>query len=256
MALTHRDPQSSCARTPRPLAGSTSTKCGGWISARIVRFPFSLYSIRQTRAAFILATARRSTSGPAFCPMIITTTIARRHPHRQECQIGACSIILPGVTVGDNCVVAPASVVMKDVPPNSLVAGNPARIIQKGIRTGRWGIILRDPVEKTRGRRYGRRAVAEAGAPQSAPTSMMNDRSDRTRRRRHGRLARHRARDGEALLRGRKQCRSERSQGYRRGRRGVRQTRSGSSGANVGRIWLGRRERYGGAIGQHVHVAV
>ncbi len=65
----------------------------------------------------------------------------------RQCQIGAYSIILPGVTVGDNCVVAVASVVMKDVPPNSLVAGNPARIIEKGIRTGRWGIILRDPVE-------------------------------------------------------------------------------------------------------------
>ena len=65
----------------------------------------------------------------------------------RQCQIGAYSIIMPGVTVGDNCVVAVASVVMKDVPPNSLVAGNPARIIEKGIRTGRWGIIIRDPVE-------------------------------------------------------------------------------------------------------------
>ncbi len=35
----------------------------------------------------------------------------------KECQIGAHSIIMPGVRVGDNCVVAVASVVMKDVPP-------------------------------------------------------------------------------------------------------------------------------------------
>jgi len=47
------------------------------------------------------------------------------------------------VRVGDNCVVAAASVVMKDVPSNSLVAGNPARIMEKGIRTGRLGIIDR-----------------------------------------------------------------------------------------------------------------
>ena len=61
----------------------------------------------------------------------------------KECQIGAHSIIMPGVRVGDNCVVAVASVVMKDVPPNCLVLGNPARVIEKGIQTGRWGIINR-----------------------------------------------------------------------------------------------------------------
>ena len=61
----------------------------------------------------------------------------------KECQIGAHSIIMPGVRVGDNCVVAVASVVMKDVPPNSLVSGNPARVIEKGVQTGRWGIINR-----------------------------------------------------------------------------------------------------------------
>jgi acetyltransferase-like isoleucine patch superfamily enzyme len=61
----------------------------------------------------------------------------------KECQIGAHSIIMPGVRVGDNCVVAVASEVMKDVPPNCLVSGNPARVIEKGIQTGRWGIINR-----------------------------------------------------------------------------------------------------------------
>jgi acetyltransferase-like isoleucine patch superfamily enzyme len=61
----------------------------------------------------------------------------------KECQIGAHSIIMPGIKIGDNCVVAAASVVMKDVPPNSLVSGNPARVIEKGIQTGRWGIINR-----------------------------------------------------------------------------------------------------------------
>lgn len=59
----------------------------------------------------------------------------------KQCDVGARSIIMPGVTIGDNCVVVAASVVMKDVPPNCLVAGNPARIIEKGIVTGPLGVI-------------------------------------------------------------------------------------------------------------------
>jgi len=61
----------------------------------------------------------------------------------KDCNIGANSLIMPGIRVGDNCVVAAASVVMKDVPSNSLVAGNPARIMEKGIKTRRLGIIDR-----------------------------------------------------------------------------------------------------------------
>lgn len=47
--------------------------------------------------------------------------------------IGARSIILPGVKIGDSCIVAAGAVVSKDVPPNSIVAGNPARIIKQGV---------------------------------------------------------------------------------------------------------------------------
>ena len=44
--------------------------------------------------------------------------------------VGANSIILPGVTVGANAIVAAGSVVTKDVPPNALVGGVPAKFIK------------------------------------------------------------------------------------------------------------------------------
>jgi acetyltransferase-like isoleucine patch superfamily enzyme len=44
--------------------------------------------------------------------------------------IGANAVILPGVTIGEHSVVAAGAVVTKDVPPHSLVAGVPARIIK------------------------------------------------------------------------------------------------------------------------------
>ena len=44
--------------------------------------------------------------------------------------IGAGARILGGVTVGDGCVVASGAVLVKDTPPNSIVAGVPARVIR------------------------------------------------------------------------------------------------------------------------------
>lgn len=49
----------------------------------------------------------------------------------EDCWIGGGSIICPGVTIGDRCVVAAGSVVAKDIPPDSLVAGNPAVVKRK-----------------------------------------------------------------------------------------------------------------------------
>ncbi|MDO4165094.1 MAG: acyltransferase [Bacteroides sp.] len=48
-----------------------------------------------------------------------------------DCWIGAGSFIAAGVTIGRHVVVAANSVVTKDVPPYSIVAGNPAKIIKK-----------------------------------------------------------------------------------------------------------------------------
>jgi maltose O-acetyltransferase len=45
--------------------------------------------------------------------------------------IGGHSVINPGVTIGDNSVIASGSVVVKDIPANVLAGGNPAKVIKK-----------------------------------------------------------------------------------------------------------------------------
>jgi maltose O-acetyltransferase len=50
---------------------------------------------------------------------------------KENCYIGTNAIILPGVTIGPNVLIAAGSVVNKNIPPNSCVAGVPARVYSK-----------------------------------------------------------------------------------------------------------------------------
>jgi acetyltransferase-like isoleucine patch superfamily enzyme len=60
-----------------------------------------------------------------------TQVIYRRTPESAGgLVIAAGAIIIGGVTVGENSVVAAGSVVTKNVPPNTLVGGNPAKLIR------------------------------------------------------------------------------------------------------------------------------
>ena len=78
-------------------------------------------------------------------------TDARRREKRYECAlpvkiwnkvwIGGGVTILPGVTIGDNTVIAAGSVVTQDVPANVVAAGNPCKVIKEAEKGDRYGII-------------------------------------------------------------------------------------------------------------------
>jgi acetyltransferase-like isoleucine patch superfamily enzyme len=50
---------------------------------------------------------------------------------KRGASIGSGATLLGGITIGENAIVGAGSVVTKDVPPNTVVAGNPARILKK-----------------------------------------------------------------------------------------------------------------------------
>lgn len=69
--------------------------------------------------------------------------------------LGANSVILPGVIVGDNVIIGAGSVITKNVPSNSVIAGNPARIISS----------ITEYIEK----------CEEKGILYSPPSSLLNE---------------------------------------------------------------------------------
>lgn len=82
----------------------------------------------------------------AFDAVILTHDMSR-HLHApvhigKQCFVGARCMIMPGVNVGNNCVIAAASIVTKNVEDNSLVAGNPATKI-RNVETKNLGVVVR-----------------------------------------------------------------------------------------------------------------
>lgn len=57
----------------------------------------------------------------------------------RDCFIGGGAMILPGVSIGDGSIVGAGAVVMADVPPKSMVVGNPARVVRSNIQAGPYG---------------------------------------------------------------------------------------------------------------------
>lgn len=60
-----------------------------------------------------------------FCRTMTAPVVIGNH-----CWIGGGAVILPGVTIGDNVVIGAGSVVTKDIPANTVAAGNPCRVLR------------------------------------------------------------------------------------------------------------------------------
>ena len=63
-------------------------------------------------------------------PSLPDNTIKKDVVIGKNCRIGYNSIIMPGVTIGDFCKIAPLSVVYTNVPTRGVAMGNPAQIIK------------------------------------------------------------------------------------------------------------------------------
>jgi acetyltransferase-like isoleucine patch superfamily enzyme len=47
--------------------------------------------------------------------------------------LGAGAVVAPGVTIGSNAIVGAGSVVVRNIEPNAVVAGNPAKVLRVGV---------------------------------------------------------------------------------------------------------------------------
>ena|SRR5439155_11458456 len=65
--------------------------------------------------------------------LYLDTTIGAR------CYIGVRAIVLPGLTIGDDCVVMPGALVVRDMPVRSVAIGNPATIRPLADTDSPWG---------------------------------------------------------------------------------------------------------------------
>lgn len=80
---------------------------------------------------FIAPKVNLTTLNHDFDPENRSATQAKPIVLKKNVWVGIGATILPGVTVGENSIVGAGSVVTKDVPDNTIVAGNPAKFIKR-----------------------------------------------------------------------------------------------------------------------------
>lgn len=83
-------------------------------------------------ASDVLITSENHGSNPELSDSYSKTPLIAKEVHIGEgCWIGEKACIMPGVTLGDRCIVAAGAIVTKSFPEYSLIGGCPAKIIKK-----------------------------------------------------------------------------------------------------------------------------
>ncbi|MBT7068618.1 MAG: acyltransferase [Verrucomicrobia bacterium] len=75
----------------------------------------------------------------SHCAIYSTSTIDDKEGPvllKRNCRIGSHSTVMPGVTIGENAVVGAHSFVNRDIPPDCVAFGVPARVQKRDARTG------------------------------------------------------------------------------------------------------------------------
>ena len=80
---------------------------------------------------FIAPKVNLVTLNHSFDPANRSATISKPIVIEDGVWIGIGATVLQGVTIGKNSIVGANSVVTRDVPPNTVVAGNPAKFVKK-----------------------------------------------------------------------------------------------------------------------------
>jgi len=70
----------------------------------------------------------------SHCSIYSVSTIDNKEGQvnlKKNCKIGSHSVVMPGVTIGENSIVGAFSFVNNDIPPGVIAAGSPAKVIKK-----------------------------------------------------------------------------------------------------------------------------
>ena len=98
---------------------------------------------------------------------------------RDNCVIGWGAIILPGVTIGPDCVIAAGSVVTRSIPPGVLAAGNPAKPVMTVQQYSEWSLAASPDIDEEEYARDPRASLMRTPLRRSVPMRFrQNDRSE------------------------------------------------------------------------------